>query len=407
MLGSPQVNVTIATSNDSTTTSSANDFRRRVATSNSTTMDPECLDLYTPDISKNISCISPVKLQRENSMSNSETSSSDVSDHNLSMYFKHNIDSVNLSDPNTQKLAIHYLLDKVRDMETLLIDSVKKNEHLHDEVSSLYKQNDALAGENVTLKQMISAQEEAKRILAQEIDDLKYTFDCEKAWYNDVLRQNNKSIADEFKVVKRCGAEIQDRVVALEDYMMEVQALSARNQIQLEIQKEELEKQKDEIIRLEKDLTTTNQYNRRQNLIIDGIPDAVPQHRLEEVCLDIIHGIGFLPVGSYEIVGCHRLRKRQGDVSAPTIIRFVNRKISEFCFRQRWRLKNLNWGWDLNFREDLCDANMAILEKCEKLRSEGKVSKVYTFNGFVRVVRSAKARPIKITHINDVDDICN
>ena len=67
-----------------------------------------------------------------------------------------------------------------------------------------------------------------------------------------------------------------------------------------------------ELIRLEKEITITNQYNRRQNLIIDGIPDDVPQHLLEQVCLDIVHEIGFLPVGSYEVVGCHRLKKKVG-----------------------------------------------------------------------------------------------
>ena len=110
-------------------------------------------------------------------------------------------------------------------------------------------------------------------------------------------------------------------------------------------------------------------------------------------------------MGSYEVVACHRLKKKVSDPTPPVIIRFVNRKITDFCMRQRWRLKNLRWGWDLSFREDLCNTNLTILTECEKLKNDGKFHKVYTYNGFVHVIKSAKGRTFKLMHISEIDAI--
>ena len=388
----PQANVTVATSH------------RRSNTANSTAIDMERSNSGSSDLSNNISSITPGKVTRENSM-NSETSSTEGGEQHLSIYFKHNIDAVDLGEPETQKYALQYLLAKVRDMETLLISSVKDNETLKDEVSTLYLQNDALAAENISLKEMLSAHDEAKKILSKEMDDLKDTFHTSKSYFSDVVKKNNDFISGEFDSISDFGGKLYHRVGTLEAAMKDAQQLSARNQILLEIQRGELETQRNDILRLEKELTVTNQYNRRENLIIDGIPADIPQDQLEQVCLDIVHGIGFHQVGSYEVVACHRLKKKKSDLTPPVIIRFVNRKITDFCMRQRWRLKNLRWGWDLSFREDLCNTNLTILNECEKLKNDGKLHKVYTYNGFVYVIKSAEGRTFKLMHISEIDAI--
>ena len=195
----------------------------------------------------------------------------------------------------------------------------------------------------------------------------------------------------------------------LENELRETQMKACHNQIQLEALKVEsgdsLQLIQEELVRLEKDIITTNQYNRRQNLVIEGIPDHVPQHHLENVCLDIIHKIGFEPVGNYEVVGCHRIRKGPHDVTSPTIIRFINRKVPEFCKKNRWRLQKVDFGnWSLNFRDDLCEANSAILNECEDLKERGVLSKVFTYNGFVKVA-VGNGRPIKVCHKSDLVNI--
>ena len=134
---------------------------------------------------ENISSISPVSHSRENSMSSptskdSYISSSSHSDPNVSLYLKQNIDAVNLENRQTQVIALRYVLEKVRDLETLFINCAKSNQVLQDDVTKLYRQNDTLAAENVTMQDTIfsmqdtiSALRKENASLSEEMDDLK------------------------------------------------------------------------------------------------------------------------------------------------------------------------------------------------------------------------------------------
>ena len=70
-------------------------------------------------------------------------------------------------------------------------------------------------------------------------------------------------------------------------------------------------------------------------------------------------------------------------------------------------LKYLQTNWALSFREDLCEANLVILNQCEKLKSDGHISKVFTHRGYVKivVVKKNKNRTFKVTHESDIDKI--
>ena len=363
--------------------------------------------------------LSPVKVNRENSMSSSDSYSSYVgSEENLSLNLKHGIDNVNLANPAFQQFAIKYLLEKIRDHEDLLIRVSNENKGLHDEIAKLYDLNDALAAENVSIQELASTNDNVKK----DLQVLKDSFSSEKA----KLISTNKELQNEIRAMKEAFLDESDQlrlrltnhlkeikneiktiyedIDYLDEHWKEVQLKSCHNQIQVEsLIKDSIEFLESELVRLEKNITITNQYNRRKNLVIDGIPDHIPQEELENVCLEIVHGVGFLPVGNHDVVGCHRLRKTDiNSTSAPTIIRFVNRKVPEFCKRNKWRLRNLNlYNWNLSFREDLCEVTEAIFAKCEELKATGNLRKVFTYNGFVKVVKNQE-RPTKITHMNDV-----
>ena len=399
MLGSPQVGAvaTVNTGANSSSTSPSTSSQSIVTsepTSNSTILDIEGSNHLSPNTSNtsgNLSYISPLKDKRENSMSSSyASSSSDVGDHNMSLFLKHNINAVNLDDPGIQRIALQYLLEKVRDIETLLIDSVKENKDLREEVSVLYHQNDALAAENVTLKDVIAKQGNDNQTLTDEILTLKHNLNGEKENLFNIFKMNCEKISKDMKI-------LEEDIDYLDTNLKVVQEKSTKNS-------HDIFENYNAIIAMDKEIIANNQYNRRQNLIIDGIPDKVPQSELENVCLDIIHKIGFLPVGNYEVEACHRLKKRAGDASAPTIIRFVNRKITEYCIKNRWRLKNIGSSWNLSFREDLCQHNLAVQAECEKLMEQGFISKVYTRNGFVRIVLPNKTWPVRISYWKDIQE---
>ena len=77
--------------------------------------------------------------------------------------------------------------------------------------------------------------------------------------------------------------------------------------------------------------------------------------------------------------------------------------------KNRWKLKNLRTSWSLSFREDLCETNLDILEKCETLQKDGIISRVFTRNGFVKIVMNDRQRPssvvVVINHIQELSDL--
>ena len=60
-------------------------------------------------------------------------------------------------------------------------------------------------------------------------------------------------------------------------------------------------------------LIHTEQYTRRECLVISGIPDNISQRELEGTVLHILHTVGVKFVSSYHISACHRLFKHSND----------------------------------------------------------------------------------------------
>ena len=68
------------------------------------------------------------------------------------------------------------------------------------------------------------------------------------------------------------------------------------------------------------------QYGRRNNIIISGIPDSVKTEDLKESVTEILSDID-VKVTTNDIEACHRVGKSDNKIgSTKTIVRFVNRK---------------------------------------------------------------------------------
>ena len=70
-----------------------------------------------------------------------------------------------------------------------------------------------------------------------------------------------------------------------------------------------------------------NQYSRRENLIISGIPNLINHQDLEYTVLNVLRVFGLKKISAYDIVACHRLKVKNDNYPARTIVRFVNRKL--------------------------------------------------------------------------------
>ena len=71
---------------------------------------------------------------------------------------------------------------------------------------------------------------------------------------------------------------------------------------------------------LEKELTSFQQYNRRENIETSGIPESIPQNELEKITIDVLKRIGVWGLESYEVVACHRLRRKMSNERIQRVI---------------------------------------------------------------------------------------
>ena len=81
------------------------------------------------------------------------------------------------------------------------------------------------------------------------------------------------------------------------------------------------------IINLEKNQAKSEQYSRRNNIELSGIPNDIPEDNLDKVLIDICHDSG-LEIEPKDIEGCHRLPVSRyiRDSNKRLTVKFVTRK---------------------------------------------------------------------------------
>ena len=156
--------------------------------------------------------------------------------------------------------------------------------------------------------------------MKQEISDMKNDFvkslDSFKLDINDKFNNVN----DKPLTIKSGFGENLDDLVAEDLSKVKGSIIEAlREEISLLHQK--IEKLESRISVLETDLNKQDQYSRRKNLGIQGIPDNVLDDQLEEKIIEILNQIN-VKINTFDTEDCHRMGKSK----KTTIVRFVNRK---------------------------------------------------------------------------------
>ena len=77
-----------------------------------------------------------------------------------------------------------------------------------------------------------------------------------------------------------------------------------------------------------------NQYHRRNNIEIHGIPNTVMDDQLENKVVEVLSKID-VQVESADIEACHRLPSRNSNHPKKTVVRFVNRKKNRKIFKRK------------------------------------------------------------------------
>lgn len=199
---------------------------------------------------------------------------------------------------------------------------------------------------------------------------------------------------------------------------------------QLKLALAELAEIKTENTKLKNELTVANAkieeleaYNRRENLVISGVPlesyseasqaassdmagqpvsenSAVTEQSVLALCQQLE-----LPITSTDISVAHRLRKRNGQPPA-IIVRFTNRKARDMLYRARFQLKRPEHrrGLAIYINEDLTKNAAELFAKARKLVKDNVIHSAWTSSGVVHIKQynTPTCRPIRILKASDL-----
>ena len=147
------------------------------------------------------------------------------------------------------------------------------------------------------------------------------------------------------------------------------------------------------------------QYTRRNNIEIQGIPSSVHDNLLEDKVIDIFSQLN-ITISKSDIEDCHRLGKAN---PKNTIVRFVNRKFCNIALEKKKQLMSLN-KTELGFKpdvalyisENLTPLNQRLAWQCRELKRARLIHSCWSSKGVVKIRRTMNERALSIDSEKDL-----
>ena len=153
------------------------------------------------------------------------------------------------------------------------------------------------------------------------------------------------------------------------------------------------------VIELEKSQAKAEQYSRRNNVEISGIPHEILDNNLEDKVIDICKDAG-IEIEHMDIEGCYRLPLSKKNVGGTkhVFVKFVNRKHSEDML---WLKKIISSRIRVFIPNSLCPYYRYLWGKCEDLQRRAICNQVFCL-GAVTIKVSENRPLVKIYLENDL-----
>ena len=154
------------------------------------------------------------------------------------------------------------------------------------------------------------------------------------------------------------------------------------------------------VIELEKSQAKAEQYGRRNNVEVSGIPHEISDNNLEDKVIDICQDAG-IEIGHIDIEGCHRLPLSRNNAGGTkrVIVKFVNRRHSEDMLRLK---KIISSRSKFFISDSLCPYYRYLWGKCKDLQQRGFLNQVFCLGEVVTIKVSENGPLVKIYHENDL-----
>ena len=226
------------------------------------------------------------------------------------------------------------------------------------------------------------------------------------------LRSGSKDDTQELnRIIASLESSIQGRFDDLKGEILNLKDIVIKNFLEenknLNAKIKQLEAQ---VIQNEKSLNSLDQYGRRNNLEITGIPISEDDNKeLENNVVKILGTVG-VKISKVDLEAVHRLGKPR-DGSHRTIVRFVNRKHCKDALTNRKKLRSIDSSSiglnkaELYFNENLTPMNGKIAYKSRVLKRAGIISNTFTKDGVTNIVKKVGDKSIKVLHESALDEM--
>ena len=215
---------------------------------------------------------------------------------------------------------------------------------------------------------------------------------------------NTTQVSETATLIINLEKKITSRFDGLDSGLLNLKDVIIKN---LQVENERLRKKvnvlENKILTLESEHNSLEQYGRRNNIAITGIPDSLPDQNLEEKVVDILNEVS-VNVPPKDIEACHRVGVSKNS-SKKTIVRFINRKHAKKTLISRKKLrKSSSCNCNVFINENFTVKNKEIAFLGRKLKRSGHLNKICTRNRTVHISSPEiqKGKVLKIYHINDL-----
>ena len=187
---------------------------------------------------------------------------------------------------------------------------------------------------------------------------------------------------------------------------MNESVISIKNTI-IDALKEDNAQLRNKVELLEKKLTEAEvsqnnfeQYKRKNNIEIQGIPSQISDEKLEEKVIEVFSAMN-IAITKNNVEDCHRL----GKSSKSTTVQFVNREhcyaiLSKKCETSKIYKSKLSFESNVKLyvSENLTPYNQHLAWKCRELKRSGVIHSSWSSKGIIKLRCTANEHPISTDH---------
>lgn len=230
---------------------------------------------------------------------------------------------------------------------------------------------------------------------------------------SNILRENTKisnELAELRNTVKKQQAENDALKVALD----KIKKQQDDTETALYAANKKIRDQQEEIYELYDLQDQMEQYSRKNNLEIHGIPEAAYES-MEEVVLKLAQALE-VPITSNDIEISHKLNTKG---KKAIIVKFQSHKVKSKLYRERRKLKHIAvtdlfpnlsaatvvQAQRIFLNENLTSYRRRIMSRANEMRRDGELVSTWSMDGKIYVKTSPEGRPVRIHDLEDLQTL--